>query len=154
MWAKSAVVDPASGVPRHVSRRHKRWHGYRKKPRSLSPPTRGNLEPGVFLASCRWILPWNLVEYPGHRRGILAILARPIGWTAIEHWKAGRRLPAVWACRALQSYIRTRCEIGLRLADELENLAQESERLSELHRLHRAEVLARQPLHHVYAPDD
>lgn len=152
--SKHAVIEPETGVPKHRPSRHGTWGGHRKVGQRKRPPTLVTARTDLISLAVRWILPWSLGTYPGHQRGILAILARPITWKAIEHWKAGRRRPAAWACRALQSYIRTRCEVGLRLADELENLAVEGDRLDALYRLHRDEHLSRTGKPIYLAPDD
>lgn len=131
---KNAVIDPKTGVPRHVPVRHKRWGGFRSVvPRILVRKPVERL-PTPFQLACEWCAPWSVQTYPGHTRLMLALFARSITDRAIQHWKAGRACPPVWATRTVQAYIRSRCATGLRLAENLEPYIEAREKIDQ--RLH------------------
>lgn len=153
-WAKHAVVDPETGVPQHVPVRYKRWGGFRRVGKRSPGHTSVKPRAGPFSHALEWLFPWSLGSYPGHARSVLAILPQRVTWGAIEHWKAGRRFPAAWACEALAAYITSRCEVGLALAAELRVLAEQSREAERLRRLHTAEQLSRHGRPIVLLPDD
>jgi hypothetical protein len=67
----------------------------------------------------RWLFPWPVDQYPGQRRGFLAVLGDRLSWAAVRHWLAGRRPIPGWARAVLADYIEARCRAGLDLAAEL-----------------------------------
>lgn len=86
--------------------------------RTLAPApitTRGTLPE----RSLRWILPWTIKSYPGIRRGILELLGRRWGWSAIRGWRSGRRKFNPIAAEIMAYHIEASCKAGLALVDEL-----------------------------------
>lgn len=65
-----------------------------------------------------WCLPWSIFSYPGHLRGIRAILGHEVPNSTAHWWKDRDRLP-VWAAERLLWYIGARCAVGLTLCNEL-----------------------------------
>lgn len=67
----------------------------------------------------KFLWPWPRRGYPGRYRGFLSSMGRPLTWSAVQHWKAGRnRLPA-WAARAMAAQLGERGRIALALEAEL-----------------------------------
>lgn len=81
--------------------------------------------PTLWIRVCAWCLPWNVFSYPGHLKGISTLLAG-VGATTIQYWKRSDR-PPVWAAVTLRDYIRSRCALGLSLADELDEYIRKRE---------------------------
>lgn len=129
--AKRPVLDPSDGVPRHS------W--VRQTRRRINRPTHKvrdprNLLPVIvttFRLACEWCLPWTVFSYPGHERGLLAILGRILARRSVQMWKQ-KNNPPVWAATAIRDYIRHRCEVGLGLVDQLNAYIDERERAVEL----------------------
>lgn len=134
-WPKRAVIDAETAVPKHIPFRQKLIPGFRR-PRPAHKPATPKVGACLFSRACDYALPWTLATYPGHTKGVLAILGRPITWSAVGHWKRGKRQPPEWACRVMAEYIRRQCEVGLALATELEAAAVRASQDEERRRLH------------------
>lgn len=118
--ARQASIDLETGVPHHTIARHTP----RKGARSIRPVIDlANLsKPGattLFQRSCAWCLPWSVFTYPGHGRGVQALIGRARTLAAISYWKR-KDWPPAWAATAIRDHIVRRCEVGLRLVSELD----------------------------------
>lgn len=119
-----AAADPETGVVYRAPRRQTRFGHARQIQPILDHRNVVKHVPSTFQLACEWIAPWSVFSYPGHMRMILAILGDSVTWSSVANWKRERANPGVWAVRALQAYIRSRCAVGLRLADALEPYAE------------------------------
>jgi hypothetical protein len=72
----------------------------------------------LWRRACEWCLPWSVFSYPGHGRGILAIIGRAVTPQTIHNWNRNDRPPA-WAARAMLEHISRRIEAGQQIADAL-----------------------------------
>lgn len=118
--SRRSEIEPETGIPHHTFTRHVP----RKTKRSIHPRIDlANLtRPGsttLFQRACAWCLPWGLFTYPGHGRGLQALLGRPRTLAAISYWKR-KDWPPAWAATAIRDHIARRCEVGLRLVSELD----------------------------------
>lgn len=75
----------------------------------------------------RWCFPWSRHDYPGLRRGFLALLPRHYTWGAIKHWRFARCRFPVASAVAVEAHIRARCAAGLGIADALAAYIREEE---------------------------
>ena len=124
--SRKPLIDEPTGIPHHVRNRHSR-----NQARSTLEPRlvlRNMPRPlvGTFADAAAWCFPWNVFSYPGHYRGLLAVLGRSVSLSSICGWKQRDR-PAPWAAAVLSAYIRRRCAVGLELADRLDAYARDVE---------------------------
>jgi hypothetical protein len=112
-----------NALPRYD--REQRWR-YRASARAL--PKHNELVNQLPNRAILWLAPWDTRDYPGRQRLIAAFLGRSVTRQGIWCWRAGKALLPAWAARAWVSAIRTRCEIGLAIAAELEAHAEQMER--------------------------
>jgi hypothetical protein len=130
----SKVVRLLDGTPENTKARPRdeiRGHTRHPARHGIIPRTdltRRSLpeNPPIFYRACHWILPWSPFSYPGHIKGLLAILGDACHRTSLQNWKQKGCGPP-WAHRCLAAYIRARCAAGLALADELDRTANEKE---------------------------
>lgn len=128
----SLTREPAE-PPKDMGNPHKRaWRGpqmyARKRPRSLTPKHVAHGGKPLAVRGVKWVLPWNIDDYPGLQRGAVELFA---GQYALETlrgwWKGNDRLPARAALMLVEA-IRARCEAGERLIAELEAYAEANPR--------------------------
>lgn len=80
---------------------------------------------GLYGRVCAWCALWSIQSYPGRQRIMLSIVGSRVSATALRMWhRADRKLPE-WAAVVFAEHIRARCEVGLRLAADLEEHAAE-----------------------------
>jgi hypothetical protein len=92
---------------------------------SAIPSNRDYSDPALQLPgrARNWFFPWYQLVYPGCNAGFLSLLPRPYAWQAVQHWMKGRRAMPADVARSLAEAVRTRVEIGLTLAADLEAYA-------------------------------
>jgi len=79
----------------------------------------------LFDRVAAFIAPWTRAGYPGRARVLVSTVGWRVSYDALTKWgRAGRRVP-VWAADAFAAHIRSQCEVGLALAEELERHAAE-----------------------------
>jgi hypothetical protein len=142
--AKFVSIDQTSGVPVHVPRKTVRdvFIPAFRRVRSVRAPATDRAR-NLAWRACDWCLPWTLATYPGHSKGVLAILGRPVTWSLVGKWKSGTKPVPAWASRALAEWIDRRCEVGRALSAELREAAEEHDRREGLRLLHHPEQLQR-----------
>jgi hypothetical protein len=107
----------ATSLTARIHRRAKKHHTKRSRHISLVPPSNNNAT--LAGAAIAHICPFTKLDFPGLRRGILALLGRSISWQATQHWRSGRtRLPP-WAAERFATEIERRCREGEAIASEL-----------------------------------
>lgn len=140
--ARRPIIDQSDGVPKHAPIPHTR----RARLRALRPCVDAGKGyqplPTVFRMAAEWCLPWSVWTYPGHLRGLRAILSRAVTDRSVSYWKKLNN-PPVWAAEVIRDYIRSRCVAGLAIADELDGyIAVRSARVHHLSgRLKRGEMV-------------
>ena len=124
--ARQPVVDQSTGIPHHVTNRHTRYQARKGLVPLLVIRNFPNPFLGLWADATAWAFPWGVFTYPGHYKGILAVLGRSVSISSIGHWKRSNR-PAPWACKVMRDYIARRCEAGQDLVTQLDAYIAECE---------------------------
>lgn len=91
----------------------------RQKPRSIVPrPTKRALKTSADEA-LTWILPWEIRDYPGHRKGILQILGNRVTWDAVRQYRRRGRWQ-LWALELIHLALKARVDRGISILAELD----------------------------------
>lgn len=92
----------------------------RKWARSIVPRPRNTVSKTLMERVSEWLLPWELSDYPGKRRGMAELLG--ISWLTVREYRRGRRpLPKRLAVRLLAA-VGARVAAGELLLAELRQL--------------------------------
>jgi hypothetical protein len=103
-------------------RPHLWWRQFvpRRFPRSYVPRASRAKEPTLLLRSIRWLLPWEMQDYPGIYRGAVEVLGGLLTKETLRTYIKRRKPVSEAVARALHRAISVRMEAGAALLHELE----------------------------------
>ena len=96
----------------------------RKRPRSLNPKHIAHGNKPLSIRGVRWVLPWNIDDYPGLQRGAVEVFGGHYALETLRAWWKGNAPMSARGALMLSEAIRARCEAGERLIAELEAYAE------------------------------
>jgi hypothetical protein len=109
--------------PLEIADKHGLRSYVRKRPRSLSPKYIAHGAKPIAVRGTRWVLPWNIDDYPGLQKGAVELFGGRYALETMRGWWKGKQVMPAAAALMLSEAIRARCEAGDRLIAELEAYA-------------------------------
>lgn len=103
--------EPATeGETRRTGARSPQNHVWlaRRRRGTFTAISRKSPTAGVFGRVVGALWPWSAADYPGIRRGMLALLAGRVRVPGLRHWMADRRRAPLWAWQLLCSALDRR----------------------------------------------